>query len=77
MANTWSKELQESSKEMLYNGQCMNPCRIKNCREDDRFGEVDVINGIVSCKWTVVTDSGREEEYLSVEDLINAGWVVD
>ncbi len=71
----WSKELIEKSIDVLFNGRCMEPCHVKHL--DHSYGTVSVIQGICKNKWDVVRKDGRVEHYTDVEDLVNAGWVVD
>ena len=73
----WSEERQKNSVDILFNGKCMEPCRVKHFREEDRYGAVSVVQGIEKGIWTVETDLGDYESFDSVEDLVRAGWVVD
>ena len=73
----WSHALQKDSVEVLYNGRCAEPCRVKHFRKENRFGSVSIIDGITKGIWTVVTDDGTVEHYDLVEDLVKDGWVVD
>lgn len=73
----WSETLQRDSVDILYNGRCAEPCRVKHYRDEDRFGSVSVIAGIAQGEWAVDTDNGNTEHFDSVEDLVKAGWVVD
>ena len=75
--DNWSKALQEDSVDVLYNGRCAEPCRVKHFRKEDRFGSVSIIDGITKGIWKVITDNGNEEEFSLVEDLVKSGWVVD
>ena len=75
--NHWRKERIKSSFDILFNGRCMEPCHVKHWREENRYGVVSVVKGIATDHWDVVTEDGTIEKYLSVEDLVAAGWVVD
>lgn len=77
MGNKWSKELQELSIDVIWNGRCMEPCRVKHWRKENSFGSVSVIQGINGDGWDVLTDNGEVEKFSTVEDLVAAGWVVD
>lgn len=73
----WSKELQELSRDVLYNGRCIEPCHVKHWRKTNSHGTVSVIEGINTDKWNVITEDGTVERFDSVDALIAAGWVVD
>ena len=75
--NTWSKDLRETSLDVLSKGRCMEPCHVKHYRDDDRYGTVSVVKGISNCGWDVITTNGDVEHFDTVEELVSAGWVVD
>lgn len=77
MNNKWSEDLQRLSVDVIWNGRCNEPCRVKHWRSENSFGAVSVIQGINGNGWDVVTDNGQIEKFSTVEDLVAAGWVVD
>ena len=73
----WSRERQDSSYDILYNGKCMEPCAVKHFRDEKKYGTVSVIEGITNGNWEVVLEDETVEKYDSCEALVKSGWVVD